>query len=136
MRARLADRLWMYPLFLTDDPAEFVRLLHTHGPDVLAASLDHDLHERADGSTELTGMQVVDELVTLPPAFPILLHTSNRRDGETMRTRLTEAGWSVNWITPFDDTTWIGADWYPALKRAIRATTTKRQALVPADDRD
>lgn len=23
-------------------------------------------------------------------------------------------------VTPFDDTTWVGNDWYPTLKKAIR----------------
>jgi CheY-like chemotaxis protein len=135
MRKWLEERLSMYRLVLTDDPDQFVTLLQIHGPDVLVASLDHDLFDRADGSTELTGMQVVDHLVHLPATFPLLLHTSNRRDGETMRERLADAGWSVNWVHPFDGTSWISTDWYHALKRAIR-TTAVREKTVPADDYD
>lgn len=103
--------------------------------DVLVVSLDHDLHERPDDSTELIGMMVVDFLATQRPRFPIILHTSNVRDGETMKQRLLSKEWRVTWVTPFDDTTWIGNDWYPTLKKAIhRAAKSER---VPAiGDRD
>lgn len=132
MREWLGERLSMYELLLTDDPAECVGHLRARRRDVLVASLDHDLHERSDQSTTLTGMQVVDYLVETPPAFPVLLHTSNRPDGERMRSRLKKAHWNVTWVTPFDDTNWVGTDWYPAIKRAIRIVA-KREPL-PLDD--
>jgi CheY-like chemotaxis protein len=116
------ERLPAYRLLLTDDPAEFIEHVSNHLQDILLVSLDHDLHERPDQSTELTGMQVVDHLVEMPPAFPVLLHTTNRPDGERMRSRLTEHGWRVKWIVPFDGTEWVAADWYPAVKKAVRAT--------------
>ena len=122
----LGERLSMYSLHLTDDPDEFVEHLRQFSGDILVISLDHDLHERPDQSTTLTVMQVVDYLVTIPPAFPVLMHTSNRHDGETMRSRLTESGWGVQWVVPFDGTTWIATDWYRALKRAVRANAPRR----------
>lgn len=130
----LADRLPMYDLKITDEPSEFVACIRNRAGDILAASLDHDLHEREDQSTEITGMLVIDRMVEMSPTFPVLLHTSNRPDGERMRSRLTEAGWTVEWITPFDDTAWIGEDWYPALKRIIRKLAPRRPALE--NDRD
>ena len=126
MTACLGERLSMYPIHITDDPDQFTEHLRTFPGDILAVSLDHDLHERPDQSTTLTGMQVVDYLVTIPPAFPVLMHTSNRHDGETMRSRLTESGWAVQWVIPFDGTTWIATDWYRALKRAVRANAPRR----------
>jgi len=122
----LGERWTMYSLHLTDDPDEFVEHLRQFSGDILVISLDHDLHERPDQSTTLTVMQVVDYLVTIPPAFPVLMHTSNRHDGETMRSRLTESGWGVQWVVPFDGTTWIATDWYRALKRAVRANAPRR----------
>jgi CheY-like chemotaxis protein len=135
MEKWLADRLYMYEAVLTDDPGECVTLIGKCRDNILTVSLDHDLHERRDHSTELTGMLVVDFLVKMPPEFPVLLHTSNQPDGERMRSRLTRSGWSVDWVTPFDDTNWVGLSWYPALKRAIRKTA-RRAPPSPADDRD
>jgi len=120
MQHWLDDRLFMYDSLVTDDPDDFMRHAGKRFDDVLVVSLDHDLHERPDCSTTLTGMLVVDQLVEMRPTFPVLLHTSNRHDGERMYSRLTNRGWSVDWVTPFDDTRWIATDWYPALKRAIR----------------
>lgn len=116
----LTERLAMYELALTDDPDEFIRHTRERPEDILVVSLDHDLYDRADQSTELTGMLVVDYLVEIPPRFPVLLHTTNTRDGERMRSRLVKRGWDVEWVVPFDGTSWVGTDWYPALKRAIR----------------
>jgi hypothetical protein len=132
MREWLADRLPMYETKLTDDPPTLIDWLGTHGDDVLALSLDHDLHERADGNTELTGMMVVDYLVQVSPTFPILLHTTNERDGFVMHERLTGAGWRVKWVKPFDDTNWIGADWYPTLKKLLQHNSP-RTAPVATD---
>lgn len=122
----LGKRLPQHTLHMTDDPDEFIQYVREFAGDILAVSLDHDLHERPDQSTTLTGMRVVDHLVTIPPAFPVLMHTSNRHDGETMRSRLVDAGWRVRWVIPFDGTTWIPSDWYRALKRAIRASAPRR----------
>ena len=135
MKKWLDDRLSVYDRFVTDDPHELIGKLRERMEDVLGVSLDHDLHERPDGSTELTGMMVADFLATQPPRFPILLHTSNVRDGETMKQRLLSKEWRVTWVTPFDDTTWIGNDWYPTLKKAIHHTT-KPKRISTIDDRD
>jgi len=129
----LGERLSMFPLHITDDPDEFVEHLRQSSAEILAISLDHDLHERPDQSTTLTGMQVVDYLVTIPASFPVLMHTSNRHDGETMRSRLTESGWRVEWVIPFDGTTWIATDWYRALKRAIRASAPRQLPCRPTE---
>lgn len=132
MRDWLGERLSMYEFLVTDDPDEFIRFARDRAEDVLAVSLDHDLHERADQSTEITGMLVVDHLTRIPPAFPVLLHTSNNPDGERMRSRLAERGWDVDWVTPFDGTAWVATAWYYALKRAIRKWA--RHGQPPAQD--
>ncbi len=116
----LDKRLGMYEHFFTDDPNEMNRVLGERMDDIIAISLDHDLFDRAIGGIELTGMMVADFLTTQPPRFPVVLHTSNARDGETMKRILREAGWRVRVVTPFDDTTWVGNEWYPTLKKAIR----------------
>ena len=130
MTARIMERLPMYNLFITDDPNEFIRYVQEYSRDILVVSLDHDLYERFDQSTELTGMLVVDHLIQCDPTFPVLLHTSNQPDGERMQTRLREVGWTVEWITPFLDTAWIIDEWYPALKRAIRSKANYERVSV------
>ena len=133
MQQWLTDQMPMYPLLVTDDPKAFIGYVREYAGNILAISLDHDLHERPDQSTTLTGMQVVDYLVTISPSFPVLMHTSNRHDGETMRSRLTEAGWGVQWVIPFDGTTWVATDWYHALKRAIRAAAPRELVSAVSD---
>lgn len=133
MKSWLAERLSMYEHFFTDDPYELISILRDKFEDTLAVSLDHDLHERLDGSTELTGMMVAEYLAGQKPGFPILLHTSNSRDGERMKLQLLDADWSVDWVKPFDDTTWIGNDWYPTLKKAMHRFA-KLQPAPAIDD--
>ena len=133
MRNWLGDRMPMYTLHITNDPDTFIGYVGEYAGNILAVSLDHDLHERPDQSTTLTGMQVVDHLVRLSPSFPVLLHTSNRHDGWTMRSRLTDSGWGVQWVVPFDGTTWVATEWYHTLKRAIRATAPRKSVSAVSD---
>jgi hypothetical protein len=74
--------------------------------------------------------------VQMAATFPVLLHTSNQYDGERMKSRLKDAGWKVIWITPFEDTQWVGTAWYPALKRAIRSNAPREAVSPDVDDRD
>ncbi|MBL8864499.1 MAG: hypothetical protein KF873_00130 [Gemmataceae bacterium] len=119
MKLRLEDRMPMYDCFFSDDPGEIVEVLTRRKGDVLAVSLDHDLFDRADGSTEITGMDVAEFLSRTEPEFPVLIHSSNAIDADRMQRLLAKNRWSVTRVTPFNDTSWIGEDWYPALRRAI-----------------
>ena len=134
MRRWLADRLGMYEHFVTDDPDTLIEYIRPRLDDVLAVSLDHDLHERPDGNTEVTGMAVVDYLTATRPGFPVLIHSSNSRAVGEMRERLRSKDWVVVAVTPFDDTNWIGDDWYPALKRTLRRFTQPEPVAAPDGD--
>lgn len=136
MRAWLDERLSMYRLMLTDDPVECIQYIRECSGHILAASLDHDLYDRADRTTTLTGMDVVDFLVQTSPAFPVLLHTSNRLDGERMQLRLKKIGWNVTWVVPFDGTEWVGKEWYPTLKHLIRKTALSERLSASNDQSD
>lgn len=131
----LGDRLYMYDHVFTDDPREFVGRVGERFDDVLAVSLDHDLYDRPDQSLDLTGMIAADFLTTCPPRFPVLIHSSNERDAAVMRDKLEGGGWYVAQVTPFDDTNWIGRDWYPTLKRALRKFA-KPVSVPPNDEPD
>ena len=130
MNSWLADRFSMYDSFFSDDPNKIVAVLMERPDDILALSLDHDLFERADGSTDITGMEVAEFLSLKEPWFPVLIHSSNRIDADRMQRLLKKNRWSVTRVTPFDDTAWIGDDWYPALRRAI----SKFAIPEPVDD--
>ena len=120
MRRWLAERFGMYEHFFSDDPDTLIGHIRPRLGDLVAVSLDHDLHERPDGNTAVTGMAVAEFLSAAEPKFPVLIHSSNTRAVERMRERLRSCDWVVVAVTPFDDTNWIGDDWYPALKRALR----------------
>jgi CheY-like chemotaxis protein len=128
----LCDRLYMYDHLVTDDPHEFIDRVRLRYDDVLVVSLDHDLYDRPDHTLDLTGMIAADFLTTLTPRFPVLIHSSNQRDAAVMRDKLEGGGWFVAQVTPFDDTNWIGLDWYPTLKRALRKFA--KSAPVPSHD--
>jgi CheY-like chemotaxis protein len=119
MKEWLAERLSMYESFFSDDPSTIVGVLTQRTDDILAVSLDHDLFDRADGSTTITGMEVAKFLSRKEPRFPILIHSSNAIDADRMQRMLVQSRWPVSRVTPFDDTNWIGTDWYPTLRRAI-----------------
>ena len=120
MRELLTDRFGMYDHFFSDDPTELIRQMRARIDDLLVVSLDHDLHERPDFNTEVTGMDVVEVLFRdWQPTFPIILHTTNTIRGDRMQEMLRSNGWPVSRVVPFDDMNWIARDWNPAIKKAI-----------------
>jgi hypothetical protein len=130
----LADRLPMYDRVITDDPDTLIAALQARWEDTLVVSLDHDLHERPDGDTDATGMEVVRFLLDRPVRFPVLIHSSNRVDSDLMQRKLNRRGWQVVRVHPFEDTVWIGTDWYPAIKKAMSVPATGGHSLQPSVD--
>ena len=160
MEGWLTERFSMYERFFTDDPYAMINAIKMRRSDLMVLSLDHDLHERPDFSTELTGMIVAKHLASetrigrslpitagfLPSnmghqpsstrdarsfeKFPIILHTTNTRDGDTMEVMLRESRWPVQRVIPFDGVTWVHQDWHRALKRAMQSN----MRTVAADD--
>ena len=134
MKAWLSERFGMYDHFFSDDPTEFLQQLRSRIKDVLVASLDHDLHERPDFNTDVTGMDVVDGLIGKhQPRFSIVLHTTNTQRGDVMQERLRTTGWSVSRVVPFDDLNWIPSEWHRAIKKAIQASALV-ETMCAGDD--
>jgi CheY-like chemotaxis protein len=125
MKDWLEERFYMYEQFISDDPDTVIQQIRSRINDVVAVSLDHDLHERPDFSTELTGMMVAEFLATQTPQFPVLLHTTNTRDGDRMQQLLTESKWTVERVIPFDGVTWISRDWHQSLKKTLQTRMPK-----------
>ncbi len=132
MKEWLADCLSMYESFFSDDPNEVIDVLQKRSQSILALSLDHDLFERADGDLDRTGMEVVDYLSRGEPSFPILIHSSNQIEADRMKRRLAKHHWTVSRVTPFLDTSWIGTDWYPTLRKAI-GRLAKKESKADVD---
>jgi CheY-like chemotaxis protein len=123
MRACLADRFYTFDAHFFDDSAEMIRFLEAHLGETILISLDNDLDMETgpDGrSVDCgTGCQVAEFLAKKAPACPVIIHTTNSRAADTMRRELREAGWKTHRVVPFDDTEWIKADWFFAVRRAI-----------------
>lgn len=120
MKSWLEDRYYMYEHYFSDTPSEFIQTLQVNTDRILIASLDHDLFERVGGENGFTGMMVVDYLKDVVPQFPVIIHSSNSHAAETMIDKLRSSHWQVARVIPFDDTSWIGDEWYPTLRRFIR----------------
>jgi CheY-like chemotaxis protein len=125
MKEKLANRMSKYETFFTDDPATLIETLKARWDEVVAVSLDHDLYDRPDHTTELTGMIVADYLAECEPDFPVMIHSTNDRDSTLMQSKLLDREWEVSKVVPFDDTNWIGLMWYPELKKMVRKFNTK-----------
>jgi hypothetical protein len=95
--------------------AEMGQFLHT----TFLISLDHDLEPTGPDDAG-DGLIVAKHLATLPPACPVVVHTSNGARGDWMEGELDLAGWTYSRVAPLGDD-WIEADWFRLVKRALRA---------------
>jgi hypothetical protein len=83
------------------------------GLDLLC--LDHDLgpNRARDGQTFDPGIgrDVVDYLITQPPACPVLIHSTNVPAANGMLFALLDAGWVTERVSPYNDMEWIAGIW-------------------------
>jgi len=101
------------------DAREMIAELSEHLASVALISLDHDLmpiHDIEPGD----GLDVAKYLATLPPACPVVIHTSNRLRGDMMEGELDLAGWKSRRVAPIGDD-WIEVDWSRVVKRLLKA---------------
>lgn len=86
--------------------------------------LDHDL-----GSNRLRegvlfdpgiGRDVADYLATQKPACPIVIHTTNTQARPGMIFVLEEAGWSVSYVSPYEDLLWVKEEWANSVRKMLR----------------
>jgi len=100
-----------------------IRFLAVHLVDTLAISLDHDLELKPGPEGRCidpgTGREVADFLAGREPVCPVIIHTTNSQAAAGMVMVLREARWKTRRVLPFDDLSWIEADWFPAIRRAI-----------------
>jgi hypothetical protein len=88
-------------------------------PTASLISLDHDLFPFRDIDPG-DGLDVAKYLATLPPACPVIVHTSNRLRGDATEGELDLAGWTYRRVAPIGDD-WIEVDWLRVAKRLMKA---------------
>ena len=106
------------------DARKMIAELPAHLASADLISLDHDLapiHDIEPGD----GLDVAKYLATLPPACPVIIHTSNGIRGDAMAGELELAGWRHYLVAPLGDD-WIEADWHRVVKRALRTQRKPR----------
>jgi CheY-like chemotaxis protein len=97
---RFKQRLEGHEVHCFDNAPEAMNALTNAEKPYDVAYLDHDLGEgneksKAQDGSDLTGMHVVDHIITLPaekrPKM-VIAHTNNAPRGEEMKLRLRDAG--------------------------------------------
>ena len=138
MERCLADRFYTFDSHFFDEPASMIDFLSANLAETIAISLDNDLDPKPGADGRLIdvgeGRQVADFLATREPACPVVIHTSNGPAADAMTDTLRTAGWKTRRVMPFDDTAWIVADWFPAMRRAVVGPI--RRTRVEAQKRD
>lgn len=116
----LADKFPFFERRFFRTAAAAIEWLRDHLSRVICVSLDHDLepgsvHDADPG----TGRQVADFLTANTSVCPVILHTTNSVAGDGMELALSEAGWRVARITPYEGCRWIAEAWMPLVRNAI-----------------
>ena len=123
MQRCLTDRFYTFSHHFFDESGDMIRFLRDHLAETIAISLDNDLELKpaADGRMidPGSGVEVAEFLATREPVCPVIIHTTNSSAAEKSKGLLEAAGWRTRRIVPFDDMSWIEADWYFALRRAV-----------------
>ena len=140
MQACLADRFYTFDAHCFDEPASMIEFLRTNLPETIAISLDNDLDPKPGADGRLIdvgeGRQVANFLAAHEPVCPVVIHTSNAPAADAMTDTLRTAGWKTRRVVPFDDTAWIGDDWFPAMRRAVVGPIRRTQSQPQTRDEE
>jgi hypothetical protein len=83
-------------------------------------SLDHDLDpEESTSDDPGTGWDLTKVLAALPPACPVIIHTSNGERAAWMCGEFELGGWEHHRIPPLGDD-WIERDWRRLVQRLLK----------------
>lgn len=111
-----------------DNAPDMVEWLKDNLPSVRLLSLDHDLGPNRQRHGQVfdpgIGRDVADFLATRKASCPVLIHSSNTGAAYGMELTLEGAGWSVERIAPFEDLTWIKAQWSQRVAALGKRTKT------------
>lgn len=95
-------------------------------PAARLISLDHDLDPAPDDPADPgTGWDVTKHLAALPPACPVIIHTSNATRATWMEGEFDLGGWEYHRVPPLGDD-WIERDWFRLVRRLLRRSRPRR----------
>jgi hypothetical protein len=126
---RLSDRFPAFDVQTARSAETFLKLLDSLPEEtLLAISLDHDLEPVDDNIDPGTGRDVSKKLAERAAVCPVIIHSTNQLAAIGMEDDLSQVGWDVVRILPYDDLAWIDECWFPAIrKRLVDAGQTSSQ---------
>jgi hypothetical protein len=120
MLARLRDRFPPFPVTFFPAAAPAIAYLQDHLRSVRLTCLDHDLEpEKPTDPDPGTGRDVSDFLASQTPVCPVIIHSTNTHASLAMEADLTEHGWSVQRVTPYEGIAWVDREWFWAVREAL-----------------
>jgi len=134
MQTSIADKFPFFKVQVFRTAPAAIAWLRGHLSHVVLISLDHDLEPASELETDTdpgTGRDVAAFLASQSPQCPVVIHSTNVRAAQAMEGELSESGWQVERITPYDDLDWVAEAWLPIMRRFIVASA---RAAVKAVD--
>jgi len=125
MRDYAADKFPFFEVQVFRTAPAAIAWLQCHLSHVVLISLDHDLEPALELEADTdpgTGRDVADFLASQSPQCPVVIHSTNVRAARAMEGELSESGWQVERITPYDDLAWVAEAWLPIMRRFIVAS--------------
>ena len=119
MLARLRDRLPPCPVVFFKSAHEMLKILPQHLPGTRVISLDNDLERTDEDCDPGAGRDVARYLAAIPPACPVIIHSTNTHAAVAMEAELQDAGWQVQRVTPYEDLAWVDREWFWAVREAL-----------------
>jgi Cyclic-phosphate processing Receiver domain len=135
-----ADRLPMFAVAFFESSNSMIHSLRETGTDDVAlVSLDNDLeplgYEEGRPIDAGDGLAVARFLIesanpSQPSAdFPILIHSTNDIAATSMQESLSDAGWDVSRIVPYDGEKWIGEAWIRCVRQRLIASVHEQRTI-------
>jgi hypothetical protein len=119
------------PLQLWRSAWAMIREVEDYLPHARLISLDHDLDpEEGDSCDPGTGWEVTKVLAALPPACPVIIHTSNGERAGWMMGEFELGGWEYHRVPPLGED-WIEQDWRRLVRRLLRRWGRRRNNPLP-----
>jgi len=105
------------------DARAMIREIERYLPQARLVSLDHDLEpgEESAGTDPGDGLEVAKFLAALPPACPVIIHSSNSQRSLWMAGEFELGGWYCRRVAPIGED-WIERDWRHLARKLLRRT--------------
>ena len=124
MRLALAQATADYSVVIYEKAADMISWLRENMAEVALLSLDYDLPVMRTPDGQVidygTGGEVAEFVAKQPPAFPIIIHSSNPVGVVQMEQHLNRQGWPTTRVYPEDDLAWIAGVWIFDVRESLR----------------